>query len=453
MDHKKRKLVIIENNKNRNEEAKFGSKRRKIDFLQNQMALDVEDNGDELNSIGSLVKFILMFVYDVPNEIVKIILEYNTWNVWLKNHWSHTEISFHRICNPEKRKVQNVYHGKNTIFLKTTNDQIWCKGYNHHCQLGLGNDDKVDKFVLNEYFIKRGLQIENIWMNQVSFTIFQDEKGKVYGCGYQRNNQFGFGPKTRNIIEVELIEGIENIEEICIGINHSIVLDKNGAVFATKSYGNHQYGQNGAGYDNFSNKTDNFHRLNCFKEKIIAISVGSFHSLFVTNNGAVWSCGWNNCCQLGHGRQKTWSSHLKKINYLIKNNIKIITCASGDAHNLLLDEIGNVYAFGYNEKGQCGLSKDKKMFGEPTIIQMNEKFENIQCGKEHSYMKSLCNTHFLFGNNEYGQCGFLKITESSIYKPLAMNTILKQMLVGELVEIKRIFVVDHFTVMNIVEIQ
>ena len=39
-------------------------------------------------------------------------------------------------------------------------------------------------------------------------------------------------------------------------------------------------------------------------EKVIQIASGVFHSLFLTNKGRVYSCGWNDGGQLGLGNKK-----------------------------------------------------------------------------------------------------------------------------------------------------
>ena len=461
----KRTFANIEDEKNENEDAEFGQKRRKIDLLENDMQIDsTEETENTLNSVEGIVAFMLTWMYKVPEVIIKLILEYNTCSVWYGNGWSGTEMFFDYLYGDIDDEIVDVQYAFDVAFLQSKDGKIWCKGSNAHCQLGLGHDKEVKQFVMNEFFKNKTIKIENIWTDEKSFSIFQDKNGKIYGCGYQTHNQFGFGWKPCDIIKPELIDGIENVEQICIGLQHCIVLDRNGTVYSTKMYGYLPfaticaYAANGDGSNNFSQYKDNFHPIPFFQNvKIIAISVGEMHSLFVQENGVVWSCGLNKSSQLGYGHSAILhQAYPKKIQFLIENNIKIKTCASGAVHNLLLDSDGNVYTFGRSCFEACGLGSMNEVtenVNEPTMIKIDKKFDNIQCGKLHSYMKSVCNIHFLFGNNERNQCGLLKVRDNCIYKPLAINEIVKEIVMGEFIEIKTVCVVEEYTIMNIVEIQ
>ena len=284
------------------------------------------------------------------------------------------------------------------------------------------------------------------------------KKMKFMHVDIKKYNQFGFGGELMVIKEPQLVEGVENVQQICVGGNHCIILDRNGAVFSTKFYSERfspyydHDGQNGTGSDNFSSENDNFHPIPFFKNiKIIGISVGIEHSLFVEENGVVWSCGRG---QLGHShRNNLRRQNPKQIESFIERNIKIKKCASGLFHNLLLDDHGNVYAFGCNLYGQCGIDKEKRTIEVPTMIEMHEKVENIQCAAVNSHIKSVSNIHFLFGDNTRDQFRLIKRTEKYINKPLAINEIVREMVIGEFIEIKKVTIIQYFTIINVLEIQ
>jgi len=39
------------------------------------------------------------------------------------------------------------------------------------------------------------------------------------------------------------------------------------------------------------------------------------------------------------------------------NELKVVQCALGEAHSLVLDDLGHVYSFGWSDLGQLGITK------------------------------------------------------------------------------------------------
>lgn len=445
MQNKKRVLAVIANDEDDDCDDEVVIKKRKID--QSNDDLDV-DNVVEKQSIGEIIMNVmtqqLQSIFGVPDAIIEIIFEYSKTNHWYHNRI--TEIENEQFEN-EIDIVRHQYQQQNcNVFVRTKDGEIWCKGENKYFQLGLGHDYNVKEFILLKYFIKKKIQIKKIWLSSaVTATVWEDESAKLYACGSNDFNRFGFG-NLKIISYPRLIKGIENVQRVAISPFHMIVLDKNGAVFGTKMCDENDYGQNGDGNENFGNKSENFHQINFFKHtKIIDISVGRCHTLFVEQNGVVWTCGI--------GNHNTSGFYPAPIDYLTNRHIKIKQCASGDRHNLLLNEKGNVYAFGYNYFGQCGLNAQNFEIYNPTMIQMTEKIENIQCGIHHSYMKSVKNIHFLFGSNIVGQCAFGTMIDTfKIIKPLMINNIIQQKTIHRMIEINKVFIDGYCTTVETMEI-
>ena len=426
------------------------TKKQKMDPQNDDMQLDDNDKTETpAQLIQNIVNYMLIFLYDVPAAIVKIILEYNEFNIWYKNgvrfeEWNNFDQKIDPLCVVDY----------DTQFVRI-DKRIWCKGSNCCAELGLGHSRYCRNFVTNDSFIQKAIQIKNIFATFSNFTLWQSETDQVYGCGRNRDNQFGFGRQRHYIDTPELIEGIHHIQQISIGNSHCLFLDIFGNVFSTKCYGVHHFGQNGAGEDNFSNKNDKFQKIEFFKNhKIKQISAGEFHSLFVQQNGVLWTCGKSDRGQLGHGnRFGSLRAYPKKVEYLIQNKIKIKKCRTGDHHNLLLDEGNNVYSFGCNRFGQCGLNSTHEHIALPTIIEMSEKIESIQCGCNHSYIKTVKNVHYLFGSNQNSQCLIKNPSKLTILKPLAVNDIVQNNAIGVFIQIKEFFICNNDTIIKILQMK
>jgi alpha-tubulin suppressor-like RCC1 family protein len=78
-------------------------------------------------------------------------------------------------------------------------------------------------------------------------------------------------------------------------------------------------------------------------ELISRISSGSWHTLFLTTEGALYSVGWSKWGQLGLGMSDASVMKPTKISYFSEKGVKIVSCASGSSHSLALDDKGIVY--------------------------------------------------------------------------------------------------------------
>ena len=201
-------------------------------------------------------------------------------------------------------------------------------------------------------------------------SLFLDDKGRVYSCGDNPYGQLGHGNKT-NCNLPTLIDALadSNIVAISTGKYHSLFLNKYGRVY---SCGYSGYGV--LGRTNTSDPNDIIPLQiteNIGTSNIVAISAGKYHSLFLNDKGRVYSCGYNNEGQLGHGN-KTNCNLPTLIDALADSNI--VAISTGVDHSLFLDEYGRVYSCGRNDYTQLGRTGDKSI---PLQITNNIDTSNI----------------------------------------------------------------------------
>ena len=109
-------------------------------------------------------------------------------------------------------------------------------------------------------------------------------------------------------------------------------------------------------------------------------------------------------CGLGHTNEVKEPT---KIDYFIKNDIKIINMDCGCEHALMVDCDGGLWIFGGNDYGQLRVPSIKRSWRDTTIPQQIMEFkdyqiEMIKCGISHNYVK--CRNgdedmHYLWGSN------------------------------------------------------
>ena len=111
--------------------------------------------------------------------------------------------------------------------------------------------------------------------------------------------------------------------------------------------------------------------------------MGGKHSLILTNKGHIYACGYGSQGQLGLGATENKYEPILVESLLGK---KVLMIAAGANHSLCLTDQSNVYSCGYNAKGQLGLGDEKSVtvWTHVTALQ-GKRAEKIYAGGDHSW--------------------------------------------------------------------
>jgi alpha-tubulin suppressor-like RCC1 family protein len=234
-------------------------------------------------------------------------------------------------------------------------------------------------------------------------SLICNTKGQVFSFGNNQNGQLGLDDR-RNRSSPTLIEypKFGKIVAVSAGGGHSLILNVRGQVY---SFGYNEYGQLGL-VEKFQ-----FEMIPLLIDTskigpIVAISAGGYHSLILNDQGQVYAFGQGICGQLGLDDDED-----RTLPTLIEcpEMGKIIAISAGQGHSLILNDQGQVYSFGENEFGQLG-HVDNDEVG-PSLISITENklaTVAISAGADHSLVISLEDDHpqvFGFGDNEASQLG------------------------------------------------
>ncbi|KAL4716608.1 hypothetical protein ACJJTC_008243, partial [Scirpophaga incertulas] len=235
-------------------------------------------------------------------------------------------------------------------------------------------------------------------------TLYLTEQGHLYSCGSNEVGQLGRhtdGKEGKVPGSVEKLKGFK-ISAVACGIQHSVALNEWGQPY---SWGCNSMGQLGLDPKSESNSYDvpTIVRL-LATQNVIQISCGSYHSLALTNNGDLFAWGANSYGQCGLGTMTSKENTPQQITSLIGVPIALIACGSN--HTFALSKSGAVFGWGKNSHGQLGLQhKENRCYPSHLKSLRDLKVCHVACGEDFTAFLTLDGGVFTCGEGQYGQTG------------------------------------------------
>ena len=257
-------------------------------------------------------------------------------------------------------------------------------------------------------------------------TYVLDSEGKVYGCGFNTQNQLGDGTGTqRNAFQ--RIGTLENITTLFMD-NYSVhALRKDGNLYV---WGNNSQGQLGVG--DTTNRTTPV-LSNTGVRKVCVMSNTSYgNAVLLKSDGTVWFTGYSGSNQVsGLGnttQQTTWQQ--VTTNLSTRNVVDIISAGHGGESRstwALIDD-GSIYSWGYNGYGQLGHNATSivgtpQLLTQPTGFPKVDKILSFGAASEYGFMavNMASGRMFAVGNWTNGCVGISKDDPSGTW-PLETST-------------------------------
>lgn len=135
------------------------------------------------------------------------------------------------------------------------------------------------------------------------------------------------------------------------------------------------------------------------------VACGGNHSVFLLEDGGVYTCGLNTKGQLGHERE---GNKPEQIGALADEHIVHVAC--GESHSLALSDRGQLFSWGAGSDGQLGLVTVEDSVAVPRLIQkLNQQtILQVSCGNWHCLALAADGQFFTWGKNSHGQLGLGK---------------------------------------------
>ncbi|EGC31817.1 hypothetical protein DICPUDRAFT_156281 [Dictyostelium purpureum] len=302
------------------------------------------------------------------------------------------------------------YH---TMLVSKEKDQLYSCGWTSFVAMDRVNKETNFKSIIPSLVTP----LKDFKIKQVAggrrHTLVLTEDFRVFSFGVGSEYQLGVG-STENQplpVEIESLSKLGNIIKLECGWGHSLVLTSDGDIF---TWGFTQDSQTGHG---FSEEPIHIPKMIKTNYKFKNIFTGSDFNLAITNDGRVCSWGSGEFGQLGHGDTKNVEAPklIQSIQPLVHTNLintnriyeyKMVAC--GFSHALIIDNDGKLLTLGWNGNGQLGSGVKGDNHLVPTKLEFDfdgEKVVKVSAGRNHSACITESGKLYIWGNGNKGKLG------------------------------------------------
>lgn len=259
--------------------------------------------------------------------------------------------------------------------------------------------------------------------------------GHTYSWGDGELGELGLGAGNRKTSCPMQMKSMEEAVSCSSGTNHSLLIDRHGRLFAWGGNKSCQLGLHASwkveAFDDV-NKNDFFEEIFLFVPRLIPTSLknpalqvacGDEFSVILTVEGRLWTCGSNQCGQLGRGN----ISRRERLAELNSPEQKFVSIAAGSYHAVAATA-KSIFCWGLNTLGQVGTDDGScKSFSTPTLVYTAEGGDQIVqvYASKHSSAARLSSGRLLtWGDGRHHR--LLQDDTHTVWKPTLVERLLNE---------------------------
>lgn len=219
-----------------------------------------------------------------------------------------------------------------SLFLKS-DGTVWATGDNYYGALGNGST------TTSNVPVQVGISGVSAIAAGSYFSLFLKPNGEVWGCGYNQDGQLGTQNYNNSDVPVQMV--VSSVAKIAAGLAHSIMVKFDGTAWSCGSNGLGQLGLGGFGGGNTPTV------LAIGLGSVSAIDAGWGHSVFLLNDGSVYTVGDDLYGQLGNDALFEGNGYVQ----LVSGLSDIVEVSAGGDISLFLRSDGAYFGCGNNDSG------------------------------------------------------------------------------------------------------
>lgn len=218
-----------------------------------------------------------------------------------------------------------------------TNGNVWVCGRNNNAQLGLGHTNSINTPIQLTGLPKKAIEVAAGKFHSIILL----EDGTVLGASLSASGLPG--ELTTSIKTWRTLNSPVKMQSIAAGADFTCCIGIDNFLYRG---GDNSWGQLGTGAIDY---VRDWQQLNTLQ--VAKVICGEYSTGIITQEGLVYTCGYNPLGQLGIGYASDKVLNFTKIN---NNRYTLINLES--RHSLLVDTTGQIFTCGFGGTGSLGLN-------------------------------------------------------------------------------------------------
>ena len=264
-----------------------------------------------------------------------------------------------------------------------TDGTLWTWGYNAQGQLATGNT--------TSYSSPKQISTGTTWKSvsasdsSANHVIAVRSDGTLWAWGNNNYGQLGLN-NTTNYSSLKQVGSFSTWLSVAAGYQFTLALDTNGKLWA---WGRQDRGYGVLGINNTNNYSSpkQVGALTNWSRQLF--TGNNIHAAAIKTDGTLWTWGYNAYGQLGLGNTNTYNSP-KQVGAL--TTWRQLAVGAGDTDHMLgITQDGKLWSWGYNGYGELGLGNTTN-YSSPKQVGTNSNWHAIGAGYLSSYGVQTTNT-------------------------------------------------------------
>eukprot|EP00008_Paramoeba_atlantica_P009859 CAMPEP_0201477230 /NCGR_PEP_ID=MMETSP0151_2-20130828/2289_1 /ASSEMBLY_ACC=CAM_ASM_000257 /TAXON_ID=200890 /ORGANISM="Paramoeba atlantica, Strain 621/1 / CCAP 1560/9" /LENGTH=917 /DNA_ID=CAMNT_0047857871 /DNA_START=24 /DNA_END=2777 /DNA_ORIENTATION=+ len=238
--------------------------------------------------------------------------------------------------------------------------------------------------------------------------VFMFGYGGDYALGQNNSHSYTL-PKVLDTNPEFVGEDFEKIPimGMSLGVSHSIFLREDGRVYTVGSNAYRQLGIPEKNPHSVSEHTE-------IRElKATHVACGGYHTVVATQAHGLYSFGYGNYGQRGDGTYEKAVSKMRLLRFPERGR-QVIQVECGEMHTACLISTGELYTFGDNKYWQLGVGWKVKYKNTPTLVETLSGVKKIACGSFHMLASTSKGEIFAWGPGEDGRLGLRTVLNQTL---------------------------------------
>ncbi|XP_065344294.1 RCC1 and BTB domain-containing protein 1-like [Cloeon dipterum] len=270
---------------------------------------------------------------------------------------------FQDLSDELKRNIRLAVVLRGSAIYVTKDDEVFGFGQNEEGFLGTG--DRTPRTEHTKIKQLCGQNIQGLQFSNCTFFAIS-ASGSVFSWGNNDFGQLGLGTTQETLIPTKIEEGmlgIKRVQQVACSSLHTLALTSDREVF---SFGHNDFGQLGLGH-NYCQTLPIKLDLPAAGRVVTSVACLYLSSVALLDSGEVFAWGSNAFGILGQSENQVEKQNIPRKVPGLDDGIKITRIVSGQNHVLALSNDGKVYSWGWNKYGLLGNGTRENSY-QPTLL-------------------------------------------------------------------------------------